>query len=247
MCFWQEQAPPGDKWERATADSAGASRTWGLRDCALRTLGEEPSRAVLEVQSRLAKLYPEYDIVHMPAEHMQPDSGSTRDSRADDGLGHQCCATGDERIAAGYGSIEWQERIQHRCGAGQNVSAHGSFGQTDRQSSVSHLEADVPPSAAAAAAGNCQPKEEGASAGQQNSAGVYCAQFVGNAPVAGDQFSYHVDADPAEVQDSRWTAAFGRFCNGEPGRPLLVSALLYLCAEWRRDWAAETLFLDTEV
>ncbi len=49
------------------------------------------------------------------------------------------------------------------------------------------------------------------------------------------------------MQESRWTGAFGRFCNGEPGRPLLVSALLYLCGEWRRDWAAETLFLDAEV
>ena len=49
------------------------------------------------------------------------------------------------------------------------------------------------------------------------------------------------------AQESRWTAAFGRFCNGEPRRPLLVSALLYLCAEWCRDWAAETLFLDAEV
>ena len=43
---------------------------------------------------------------------------------------------------------------------------------------------------------------------------------------------------------SPWTDAFGDYCNGEPGRPLLVSLLLYLDAAWPRDWAAETLFLD---
>lgn len=31
----------------------------------------------------------------------------------------------------------------------------------------------------------------------------------------------------------------------EPGRPLFVSLLLYLDREWRREWDAETLFLDT--
>ncbi len=30
----------------------------------------------------------------------------------------------------------------------------------------------------------------------------------------------------------------------EPGKPLFVSLLLYLDAEWKRDWDAETLFLD---
>ncbi len=31
----------------------------------------------------------------------------------------------------------------------------------------------------------------------------------------------------------------------EPGRPLFVSLLLYLDGEWRREWDAETLFLDS--
>ena len=43
---------------------------------------------------------------------------------------------------------------------------------------------------------------------------------------------------------SPWSAAYGDYCNGEPGRPLLVSLLLYLDATWPRDWDAETLFLD---
>lgn len=39
-------------------------------------------------------------------------------------------------------------------------------------------------------------------------------------------------------------AAYGDYFNGEPGRPLLVSLLLYLNPEWERDWGADTLFLD---
>lgn len=41
------------------------------------------------------------------------------------------------------------------------------------------------------------------------------------------------------------TAAYGDYFNGEPGRPLLVSLLLYLNPEWERDWGADTLFLDS--
>lgn len=187
------QAPPEDKWERETADSAGASRTWGLRDGVLRALGEAPSQAVLEVQSRLAKLYPEYDIVHMPAEHMQPSSGVAQGS-ADAGLDH-CQRSEAEHCTAGSGCTAaicaGSDMGQERCGAGQ--------GATARQSSASEPEADRAPSAAAT--GGCQ-QDNGGSAGQPDGAGVFCAQFVGNAPVAGDQFGYHVDADPAEAQAS---------------------------------------------
>ena len=37
---------------------------------------------------------------------------------------------------------------------------------------------------------------------------------------------------------------YGDYANGAPGRPLLVSLLVYLDAAWPRDWGAETLFLD---
>ena len=39
---------------------------------------------------------------------------------------------------------------------------------------------------------------------------------------------------------------FGDYCNGEPGKPLLVSLLCYLDADWPRELDAETLFLDTD-
>ena len=44
---------------------------------------------------------------------------------------------------------------------------------------------------------------------------------------------------------SRWHDEFGDYCNGEPGRPLFASLILYLDDEWPREWDAETLFLDT--
>lgn len=72
-----------------------------------------------------------------------------------------------------------------------------------------------------------------------------CAPLLANAAVAGDSFSYHQDADPTAFPDaSAWCQAFGDYFNGEPGRPLLASLVLYLNPEWRRDWGGETLLLD---
>ena len=66
--------------------------------------------------------------------------------------------------------------------------------------------------------------------------------LVANAPVHGDSFTWHVDADPAVHQP--WAPAEGRYANGSAGRPLLVSLLVYLDGEWRPEWDAETLFVD---
>ena len=59
-------APPSETWERTTSDAAGLPPTWGLQQSMLRQLESCPPRVVLEVQSRLARLFPEYDIQHMP-------------------------------------------------------------------------------------------------------------------------------------------------------------------------------------
>ncbi|GIL61332.1 hypothetical protein Vafri_15808 [Volvox africanus] len=75
---------------------------------------------------------------------------------------------------------------------------------------------------------------------------VDCNQFVANAAMFGDRYSWHVDADPSTLPyPSPWTLAYGQYVNREPGRPLFVSLLLYLNHSWERDWQAETLFLDT--
>mmetsp|Transcript_11050 Transcript_11050/g.27900 ORF Transcript_11050/g.27900 Transcript_11050/m.27900 type:complete len:344 (+) Transcript_11050:177-1208(+) len=71
-----------------------------------------------------------------------------------------------------------------------------------------------------------------------------CCSILANAAVVGDAFQWHIDADPAAMPPSTWTATFGDYCNGEPGKPLLVSLLLYLNDTWPRHFDAETLFLD---
>ena len=72
-----------------------------------------------------------------------------------------------------------------------------------------------------------------------------CDSFVANAAVHGDGFRWHVDADPSCFPgDCPWTAVHGDYFNGEPGKPLFVSALVYLNDKWPSSWDAETLFLD---
>ena len=71
-----------------------------------------------------------------------------------------------------------------------------------------------------------------------------CTDFVANAPVSGESFSWHVDADPSSFPPGRWLSRYGDYDNGAPGKPLFVSMLLYLDDVWRREWDAETLFVD---
>ncbi|CAN0069334.1 unnamed protein product [Pylaiella littoralis] len=74
--------------------------------------------------------------------------------------------------------------------------------------------------------------------------GASTARMVANAPVYGDRFSWHIDADPAVFPPSPWRDHFGTYTNREPGMPLFATLLLYLDQDWRREWDAETLFLD---
>ncbi|KAK9806407.1 hypothetical protein WJX73_002680 [Symbiochloris irregularis] len=82
------QGPPERKWERATADGAGLSRTWGLTHTALQELRNDSIPAMTEVQSRLAKLYPDFGICHMPSHAMQHAQSETLflDGETDVGL-----------------------------------------------------------------------------------------------------------------------------------------------------------------
>ena len=67
---------------------------------------------------------------------------------------------------------------------------------------------------------------------------------AGNAPVAGEAFDFHVDADPARHPRGAWTDARGRYVNRSPGQPRWVSALAYLSPAWDDAWRAETVFRD---
>lgn len=139
--------PADSLWERRTADTAGGARTFGLRDDALAGLITRPPPGLLELQSRLALLYPEATLCHQP-----------RVGGADDGFA--------------------------------------------------------------------------------------CERLVANAACGGDSFAWHQDADPATFPPGAWADAHGRYANRERGRPLFLSALLYLDAEWPLANDAETLFLD---
>lgn len=83
-----------------------------------------------------------------------------------------------------------------------------------------------------------------ASAG--GSAGFRCDAFVANAAVHGDEYRWHVDADPSSFPDScAWTRTYGDYVNGEPGKPLFVSAVVYANSVWDEDaWGGETHFMD---
>jgi len=73
-----------------------------------------------------------------------------------------------------------------------------------------------------------------------------CDKLVANAAVYGDCFQWHVDADPWTIDEqSEWGRRHGTYFNGEPGKPLFVSLLLYLNSDWEREWDAETLVLDS--
>ena len=128
--------PPADRWDRRTIDAVGLAPTFGLRQSLLRRLQHSPPRAVLEIQSRLCQLYPEYTIAFLP------ETGEA--------------ATG-RRTA-----------------------------------------------------------------------------FVANAATHGDSFQWHTDADPSSAMPG-WHETHGVYTNGQPGRPLLVSLLVYLDEQWRGD------------
>eukprot|EP00803_Ostreobium_quekettii_P005945 evm.model.scf_1775.4 EVM.evm.TU.scf_1775.4 scf_1775:24224-27288(+) len=182
------KGPPLEKWERETCDQAGLPRSWGLKDELLNHLADTNDVAVLEVQSRICKLYPEFKIVHMPSNEIQAQNNIPAAICECPALPGSGAATGDTAAAAGK---EQQE-------GDQSKRAH-----------------------------------------------VDCNAFVGNAAVYGDCYQWHVDADPSTFPPSPWVDRHGRYFNGEPGKPLLVSLLLYLNPQWPLHWDAETLFLDS--
>ena len=68
--------------------------------------------------------------------------------------------------------------------------------------------------------------------------------IIANAPMRGDTFEYHIDGDPYLFPPSPWRDFFGAYLNREPGKPRLVSALVYLNPTWQANWGAPTKFLD---
>lgn len=149
--------PPASHWERQTADTAEYSQhmTFGVKDSIIKGMMDRPAPAILEVQSRVYKLYEkDFHIAHLPSDAIQQPP----QTRAD------------------------------------------------------------------------------------------CSAILANCAVRGDEYGWHVDADPTSFpNDSAWVSTFGDYFNGEPGKPLLVSLLLYLIPPggWPVTYGADTLFLDS--
>ncbi|KAG7342158.1 2OG-Fe(II) oxygenase superfamily-domain containing protein [Nitzschia inconspicua] len=68
--------------------------------------------------------------------------------------------------------------------------------------------------------------------------------LTANAPTAGDQFQFHIDADPYMTPPSPWTDVYGRYPNRLQGKPRFMSCLVYLNEEWKEEWGGPTRFLD---
>ena len=144
------------------------------------------------MHARLAALYPEYDIAHMPADAIQgfPRAHGSSRALAED-AGRDAPAPG----SAAAGAAEPGEAP--RPGAPSDLGAVAD---------CEALAAEVVGPAGSANLENPKARAgaDGAAAAPRPS--VRCAAFVGNAAVAGDAFAYHVDADPAAFPDSPWRA-----------------------------------------
>jgi len=64
--FDLSESPPETHWERSLSDIPGLPRTLGLRPNVLQNLCEARCKAILEIQSRIALLYPDYHVCRMP-------------------------------------------------------------------------------------------------------------------------------------------------------------------------------------
>lgn len=212
---------PSDRWERRTADMAGAAPTWGLKQHVLESLAAGDAPAIIEIQSRLAKLYPGYDIAHLPSAAIQ--AAESYSEEEDQELeGHE---EGPEPPSQKRAKIDALRPFLKRNSDEVVEGVCSDNGQDNNTAS-----AEAPPGS-----------EQGKSKITRN---VDCSAFLANAAAEGDTFRFHVDADPTSFPPSPWTNQFGDYFNGEPGKPLLVTLLLYLDDEWERDWGGETLFLD---
>ena len=196
------EGPPTDKWERETADGAGLPKTWGLKDSVLCQLATSQLPAMQEVHTRLAKLYPNYKIAHMPSDMIQhshegvsaDDPSSLRTETAatqvSDSRQSHADATHLQPDAAQHDS-------QHQTNACMGHSPAAASDSIDQQDNVSSVQQTAP---------------------------VDCNQFVGNAAVYGDCYTWHVDADPSAFPASPWVDTFGYYCNGDPGKPVQIKS-----------------------
>ncbi|KAG1663704.1 hypothetical protein FOA52_013272 [Chlamydomonas sp. UWO 241] len=267
---WSGAGPPDVKWERETCDGAEFPPTWGLTDAALQALARSTHPAKLELQTRLARLYPDAVISHMPSEVMQPwqagggggddiegapgplgqeqaDAGPRSAGEAAARASSGSTAAGVRRAAAGAGAEGAPGSAgQEQAGTGLRSEGEETAGAPSSGSEAVKARRAAAGAGAEGATGSAGQEQEQADAeGRDPPPRVDANPYVANAAVHGDRFQWHVDADPSDMPESAWTSTHGMYCNREPGKPLLFSLLLYLDAKWPLDHDAETLFLDS--
>lgn len=233
---WQGAEPPDDKWSRSTVDSDTAARTWGINNEVLEQFMESHSWAKLEVQSRLCNVYPDMQLFHMPCHAIQHISALYDSQHA--AQHHDQEQDPQTQQQAGKQGLQQQQQLQQQ----QDLEKQLQLQQTHQRQ---HQEQQQQPEQQHhGSTSSCLPGSS--SAGTPSAPTFHCTPFIANAAVHGDSYSWHVDADPTTFPPSLWTLSYGSYCNRDPGKPLLFSLLLYLDAEWSREWDAETLFLDTQ-
>ena len=179
----------------------------------LRKLETEPSQAMLEINSRLACMYPEFDIALLPVEHMQNGSLDDYNSskpcqKAETCVGNSECA--DSAVEGSSHAPVAQGRHPEVCKAASAKHTAAAQRTACIAARSNRHASDLQSADVGADAQHVQPSQQahGAhSAAEPDAAdAAFCAAFVGNAPVHGDSYCYHVDADPAGLPPSRCTA-----------------------------------------
>lgn len=209
---WEHsEGPPTDKWERETADGAGLPKTWGLKDSVLQKLAKGDMPAMQEVHTRLAKLYPDFTIAHMPSDMIQHRTAAASDN--------------DDVVPGSPGPSQVADTSLN------NALRHGDL-------RLPQIDATLQSSQCQTESGSHQAQPPSRSGSDDESVAepsVDCNQFVGNAAVYGDCYTWHVDADPSAFPASPWVDTFGHYCNGDPGKHYW---LLCWCVQWVPDMRA---------
>ena len=200
--------PPAEKWERETADGAGLPKTWGLKDSVLHDLATAELPAMQEVHARLANLYPDFTITHMPSDMIQHGNAPhAAAAKAANGKESSSVTAAPATHDSQPNTMDTQtDATQHSA---QRQASSACAGHVKVASSLSTTTSSTSSSSSSSSAEQSQ--------AEQHTASVDCNQFVGNAAVYGDCYTWHVDADPTAFPDSPWVDTFGHYCNGDPG------------------------------
>ena len=171
-------------------------------------------KAKMELQSRLSKLFPEGIIAHQPSESMQPWLMGPQSPRgATRGVGSPPESHGPEGITSNgrsecspAGSVSEGINLPNQQPNGFPDKAEPCKSSDPQDSLLCEVSASTVLTSA--------PDEEGDNPlAEPVVPKVDANPFVANAAVPGDQFQWHVDADPSEFVDSDWTQEHGRYFN----------------------------------